>query len=314
MELQFWGVRGSYPTPILPDSYLEKIDQILSLAIRKRISLKNKHEFIESLPADLKTIYGGNTSCISISDGKDMLIFDGGTGIKMLGDKLVKSNLLHCYKNQLNLFFSHTHLDHINGIPFFLPLYNKDVTVDFHAVHPNLEKILENQQQSHYHPVSMHKMGATKIFHQLEEGEPIQIGDFTIESLRLNHPNGSFAYRITDGKGKRIIYATDSEYKANDYARYIEFYKDADILIYDAQFTILDLAYNYDWGHSTPVMGVDFASLSNVKKLLLFHHNPNYNEKQIYEGLLTAREYLDQKYKNTDLEIIIANEGLVFNL
>lgn len=314
MELQLWGVRGSYPAPLGPGSYLAKIDNILSLAIRQRISLKNKHDFIKSLPAELKTVYGGNTSCISINDGQDILIFDGGTGITVLGDKLTKSGLLHNYKNHLHILFSHTHLDHINGIPFFKPLYNKDVTIDFYSVHPNLEKTLENQQQSQYHPISFHKMPASKFFHQLEENEAIQIGNFKIDNLRLNHPNGSFAYRITDIEEHRIIYATDAEYKSNDHSNYIDFYKDADILIYDAQFTILELAYNYNWGHSTPVMGVDFACLANVKKLFLFHHNPEYDEKRIYEGLVTAKEYLKQKYRNYNLEIVIANEGMSINL
>ena len=314
MELQFWGVRGSYPSPLLPENYLAKIDEIVCMAIRQRVTLKTKQEFIDSLPVDLKTVYGGNTSCVTISDGDNLLILDGGTGLRVLGDKLLKCGLLHNYHNHLNMIFSHTHLDHINGVPFFLPLYNKDVSIDFYSVHPNLEKILETQQQSHYHPVNFHKMGAKKNFKQLDEEQPVMIGSLKVENLRLNHPNGSFAYKITDANGKKIVYATDAEYKANDYDRYVEFYRDADLLIYDAQYTILDLAYFYDYGHSTPVMGVDFAVLANVKKLLLFHHNPAYNEKQIHEGLITAKEYLSQKYKNENLEIIIANEGMTFNL
>ena len=308
MFLKFYGVRGSIPAPLLPNCYKTKIREIIKLSSQSDISSDDNIEsFIKKLPSHLSNIYGGNTSCLYISDGNTHLIFDAGSGIVKLGDDLKDVN-------KFNIFFSHTHLDHINGLPLFTPLLKKGNKVDFYSLHENLQDILSNQQKSYFFPKDFNDTDSTKKFHILKENKSIVIGNFEINSIRLNHPNGSYAYKIVDKRnGKSIVYATDGQYETQtDLSRYHNFYKDVDVLVFDAQYTDDELMEKLDYGHSSASIGIDIARKANVKSIYLFHMDFFATEKMIDKILLDAKKYDQSKYGNCrkKLDIYVANEDI----
>lgn len=314
MKLKFWGVRGSINTPLNPDSYRDKLKSILRLASGIRIkSDKDIDEFLSGLPLELSTVFGGNTSCVTVSDDSDLIIFDAGTGIRKLGNELLAGTFFNKNIDEYNIMFSHLHLDHINGLPFFAPVHIPGKKINFFSHHADFQKMLELQQNSSFFPVSLESRPSEKKFKVISENEIINIGKFSIRSKKLNHPNSSYSYSV-EKDGVKIIYATDAEYTAtSEITGYTDFYKDANVLIFDSQYNFNELARRYSFGHSTAEIGVDAAVSSNVGKLLLFHHNHDNDDSRIVEMYRSSLKYLKEKYPSSGLEIIIANEGMEFN-
>ncbi len=244
MQLKFWGVRGSIATP-----EAEKLG------------------------------YGGNTTCLEIRDPEgNILIFDAGTGFRNLGQELLKITT----PLELHLFFTHLHLDHTFGIPFFIPIYKPTTDINIYGEPrggKSFKKILSGQFSKYYSPVSFNIMPSKKTFNDLN-GEPVKIGKTTVTHSELNHPDGCKGYRI-ENRGKSIVIATDHEhFEDRDNENLIELAEDADILIYDCQYT--EDEYNNvtkGWGHSTWYEGVKAAKKAKVKTLAMFHHDPYHNDE-----------------------------------
>ncbi len=316
MKIRFWGVRGSINSPLSPSSYREKLEKILLLASEADLSGKSKvDEFIRDLPPQLSTIYGGNTSCVTVSDDENIVILDAGTGIRNLGSELITGQFFDKDLKEYNVFFSHLHLDHINGLPFFAPVHFPDRKINFYSHHSDFEKMLNIQQDYNFFPVSFESRPCAKSFNLLKEGDKVKIGKFTLSSKKLNHPNGSFAYRICSEDGGKIVYSTDGEYTAGTVLEsFYSFYQGADMLIFDTQYNFNELAGRFSFGHSTAEIGVDASVNSGVGKLVLFHHNHESDDAKIYDMYVSAKRYLSYKYPSSELEIIIANEGMEFNI
>jgi phosphoribosyl 1,2-cyclic phosphodiesterase len=316
MKLKFWGVRGSINTPLDPAKYEEKIRRILELAVNSGLSSTDDvQSFISKLPDDLKTTCGGNTSCVTVSDEKNLIVLDAGTGIRKLGNELAGGKFFDPAVNEYNIFFTHLHLDHINGLPFFTPVHLSGKRINFYAVHKDFEEMLCLQQNPSYFPVSLESRPCVKTFTVLSEGQKTVIGGLSVVSKSLNHPNGSYSYRIENLSGKSIVYATDAEYTSKTIVSdYFDFFKNADVLIFDSQYNFNELAQRYSFGHSTAEVGVDAAVNSGVKKLFLFHHNHDSDDRKICGMLNSARLYKEEKYPLSDLEIFVANEGIEINL
>ncbi|MBN2858343.1 MAG: MBL fold metallo-hydrolase [Candidatus Delongbacteria bacterium] len=314
MKLKFWGVRGSINTPLDPEAYTNKLRSVLRSATDNDIKNDDQIDrFIAGLPTWLGTVYGGNTSCVTVSDNKDLIIFDAGTGIRKLGNELLDGTFFNREVNEYNIIFSHLHLDHINGLPFFAPVHISGKKINFFSHHPEFKKMLELQQNSNFFPVSLESRPSEKKFTVIGENEIIKIGDFSVQSKKLNHPNSSYSYSVVKG-GTKIVYATDAEYTAKSgISGYVDFYRDADVLIFDSQYNFNELARRYSFGHSTAEIGVDAAVTANAKKLLLFHHNHDNDDEKIVEMYRSSVKYLNGKYPSSKLEIIIANEGMEFN-
>jgi phosphoribosyl 1,2-cyclic phosphodiesterase len=273
MRIKFWGVRGSTPTPERRNSR-----------------------------------YGGNTCCIEIrlANGT-LIILDAGSGIRGLGKSLKREfseHPIHGY-----VFMTHFHWDHIQGIPFFLPLYKKGNVFLFHSVLRKgleLREAVEGQMVSPYFPVDMGAMGALRHFYDLD-ANPINLNGAIISSAALNHPQECVAYRI-DADGAAFVLATDTEPGSPFHDRAIrELARDADVLVYDAQYTPEELAgARKGWGHSSWLEGTRIARQCGVKRLILFHHDPDSDDLHV-DGLA---EKARQEFPNS----IAASEGMVVNL
>ncbi|MFA4922554.1 MAG: MBL fold metallo-hydrolase, partial [Candidatus Neomarinimicrobiota bacterium] len=212
----------------------------------------------------------------------------------------------------LHIFITHTHWDHIHGFPFFTPAFFPNNKLTFYSPHPNLKERLEVQQDFRFFPVSLEHMPAKKEFVLLEHNSTINLGEVKISNHPLYHPGGSFSYRI-EWNGKSIVYATDSEYKNLDREstkQYIDFFRGADLLIFDAQYTFEEAIHKEDWGHSSALVGVEFAVEAGVKRLALFHHEPERNDFEIQDILKKSIDFKKINFPKQKLDIFLAMEGL----
>lgn len=269
--VQFWGVRGSIPSPG-------------SETVR----------------------YGGNTSCVEMRIGGKRLIFDGGTGLRVLGKSLLSEMPVEAY-----MFFTHSHWDHIQGFPFFVPAFAKGNCFHIYgAISPNgdsMEKRLHKQMLHPNFPVPMQVMQSDLKFYDLFPGDTMQLGDITIETGRLNHPNEAMGYRLT-WQGRTAVYATDTEHFGDRLdENLLHLARNADVLIYDACYT--DEEYHdsksskVGWGHSTWQEGVKMAKAAGVKKLVVFHHDPSHSD----DFLDKVASQVEAVFPNS----VLAQEGMI---
>ena len=312
MKIRFWGVRGSLATPVLNSELKNKITQSLELGIQAGLSDKSDvDKFFATLPPHVRLTAGGNTTCVEIMAGDTCLILDGGTGLRPLGVDLLqraggKPVVAH-------ILISHTHWDHICGIPFFSPAFIPSNSVTVYGSHPNLEDRIRQQQAFEFFPVPL--TPAFK-FVQLAREKGLStasftIGAATIETIPLNHPGGCYGYRVSHG-GKSVVFATDSEYKdpsSEALKPYVDFFKDADAVIFDAQYSMAENVEKEDWGHSNMFTGIDMALEAGVKRLLFTHHDPANGDARLWDNLAQAEKYLALQGSESNLQLELAFEG-----
>lgn len=261
MYVKFWGVRGSIPTP-----------------------------------ASQNMGNGGNTSCLEVRlPGGELIIVDGGTGVRPLGAAIsADATRKH---NDLHVFLTHFHWDHIQGLPFFQPLYSKENTVTFYSMKSPEEtrEILEGQMNVPYFPVDFRFLPAQRNFVDIK-GKVFRFGDTEVRSFALNHPQGCHGYSFTH-LGRKLVFASDLEHGIPEFdAILLEAAADADVLIFDAQFTPEEYEKRHGWGHSTWLQATEVAKQTRAKKLVLFHHDPGHSDEVMQIILADARAHFPETY------------------
>ena len=260
-KLRFWGVRGTVATPEAG-----------------------------------KLGYGGNTSCLAVDLGdQEHLILDCGTGIRLLGNQQARRPGPHRY----HVFISHYHLDHIIGLPFFQPLYDKNSTIVFHGFGTDgrsVEEVLQRFMSPPYFPVLLRDVPST-VQYVTDDRSPVQVGGLTVSSLALNHPDGCLSYRLDNGD-RRVVYATDHEHGDDKTDQeLVRFAAGADHLIYDAMYQETEYEkLRRGWGHSTWYAAIRVALAAGVKNLVLFHHHPDHTDEELEKVLGLAREELPSSH------------------
>lgn len=256
LTVRFWGVRGSIPAP-----------------------------------GPKTARYGGNTSCIEMRCGDELLIFDLGTGVRLLGESLPRPVSAH-------VFVSHYHYDHLQGLPFFTPIFDPTSRFVFHGPTregADISRIISGQMQRPYFPVTSEMVFKAQVNYQpIAEGDRVTIGEATVTAFELNHPGMSLGYRV-DYRGRSVVYATDNEHSSEADQRLIAFAAGADLFIYDTMYT--DDEYGgakgspkVGWGHSTWQHGVRIADAAKVKTLALFHHEPTRGDADMDKLLRLVRK------------------------
>ncbi|HNT74959.1 MAG TPA: tetratricopeptide repeat protein [Anaerolineae bacterium] len=318
MKIRFWGTRGSIPTPLKPYEVANKIyEAILRLPPELDTSdPKAVKSFVASLPPLLQGTAGGNTPCVEIQTGGDeIFVIDAGSGLRELGLELMKGPMGRG-EGVLHLFISHPHWDHIQGFTIFPPAFVPGNKIFVYGVH-DVQATFETQHNSHNWPVTLKHMRAEKTFVHLEAEQTLTLKNIQVRMLENNHPGKSYSYRIED-RFSSMVYASDVEFKDLSEAAlrpYIEFYMDANALIFDAQYTLREAWFNKsDWGHSSAMIGIDLARAANVNTLLLFHHDPTYSDKELENMLEAARSYQAQKPAFAPQQVLLAQEGLTLDL
>jgi phosphoribosyl 1,2-cyclic phosphodiesterase len=312
MLIRFWGVRGSLPAPLSSAQIRSKISAILERIRPEDLeSAESRERFLAGLPPFLFGTVGGNTPCVEVltDDGQE-IIFDAGSGLRELGTSKIKNREK---SDSYHLFFSHFHWDHIQGLPFFGPAYDPSVRLNFYSPQEGLEQTLRDQMRAPYFPVGLDVMASKKSFVKLEGS--VSVGKSVVSFRKMNHPGTSYSYLVADGL-KRVIYATDTELSPEDFVRTDEnaaFFGGAEILVIDSQYTLGEAIEKYSWGHSAFSMAVDFASTWGIRKVILFHHDPTYDDKKLQGILQSARWYVEHM-SIRGVEVRLAAEGMELSL
>jgi phosphoribosyl 1,2-cyclic phosphodiesterase len=282
-RLTFWGVRGSIPTPG---------------------------------PATAR--YGGNTPCIAISsDEGRLIVLDAGTGIRPLGDALMRRRTGPL---EVDLLLSHTHWDHIQGLPFFKPLSDRHTVVRIHGARQDataLGAILERQMDPAVFPVPLTALAARIEVHEIGEGT-FGLPGFRVTALRLRHPGTTLGYRLDAGSGGSVAYLTDNELGMTAHyplprdwrARLVAQLRGVDTLIHDAMYPDDFVETRAGWGHSSPVQCVALAQEAGVRRVVLFHHEPERDDDALDALLVQARSAAG----GGPLLVDLAREGDSFDL
>ncbi|MGH7096988.1 MAG: MBL fold metallo-hydrolase [Stellaceae bacterium] len=248
--------------------------------------------------------YGGNTSCVEIRCGPHLMIFDGGTGLRLLGNELMQSGP----PPPFDLFFSHTHFDHICGLPFFAPCYDKSVGIHIWAGHlrpdKSIKEVLTEMMIAPLFPIPLSTFTARVAFTDFIAGEDIILHPgVRIATAPLNHPNGATGYRIEYG-GKAVAYVTDTEHQTGRLdPNVLALIDGADVMIYDASYTDAEYPAHKNWGHSTWEEGVRLADAAGVKTFVIFHHDPAHDDAFMDRVAAAAAK--------ARAGTIVAQEGLV---
>jgi len=241
--------------------------------------------------------YGGDTTCMELHDSSanaEPVILDAGSGIRRLGEKLARQKLPH-----LSIVFTHAHLDHIMGLPFFAPLYDPDVQITVYGPRYNgsmsIRDIIKGIMRGPYCPVDLEQVEGTTDFVDLD-GSPFEIGALSFTAIPLSHPNGGLGYRIEEA-GKSFVFLTDNEldYRhpgGKSVADYRAFARDADLLIHDAEYTAKD--YSRRWGHSVFESAVRLGLDCGARVFGLFHVNQKRTDDEMDEMVAQARRVVAQ--------------------
>ncbi len=243
--------------------------------------------------------YGGNTTCMQIeSNEKDIIVVDAGSGIRPLGEELNTRNI-----ETIHLFFTHYHLDHIIGFPFFKPLFNKKIKIKIYGprfLGKSLRHILDNFFIPPYFPINPYDIcaGENLEYINIDEDEDYNIDNFKITTIRLNHPNGGLGYRFVE-KNKSFVFLTDNEldhkhFNDFDYNKYVEFSKNADLLIHDSEYSDEEYKFTKGWGHTTFKSAFEFAKKCKVKRFGLFHHNQKRSDNDLEEIVNNMKDNIRQ--------------------
>ncbi|MDX1571152.1 MAG: MBL fold metallo-hydrolase [Xanthomonadales bacterium] len=317
MKVYFWGTRGSLPATVLPKHIEKKIRLALELAVDHGLSSKDDiDEFIENeLSFDIRASYGCNTSCVEVRGGSEFVVCDAGSGLRDFGNYVMSSGARP--PQTFNIMMSHLHWDHINGFPFFVPAFIPGNVVNIYGYHERLEEAFVRQQDPISFPLALEDMGATINFHVLDTAEPITVGGFKVSAIEQNHPGDSYGIAF-EKDGQKLVYSTDSEHFADSDApdyRFIPFFQDADLLIFDAQYNLADHFHaKASWGHSSNMVAVELALRSDVKHLCLFHNEHTVDDHQLEGFLADSRRYLELHDPDSDLRIDLAYDGMEIDL
>ena len=290
------GADGYIVKPIRPETLIKQINEILSESVT--VTYWGVHGTLPVCGADTLR-YGGNTSCVTIEvSGEPLFIFDCGSGIKKLSDSI---NAAKVQRLSARIFISHTHWDHINTIPFFGPLYVRGNQIELFGPYQGdltIERAVAAQMESVYFPVTIREFGARLLFRDLRE-ETLEFGPVRIETMLLKHPGYCLGYKLMC-YGRVVCYITDNELYLKTDPRYdlayverlANFIRGADLLITDTTYRDHEYPSKVDWGHSCVSEVADLAARAGVKRLHLFHHDPDQTDDDIDLKLAEMREAL----------------------
>ena len=318
MLVRFWGTRGSLPVALDGAGIRRKIRRALLQTNGRRFEDEAAIErFIdEELDFPTRHGYGGNSACVEIIGGTDYMICDMGSGLRCLGQQIMKEHgpsRPHVY----NFFMSHMHWDHIMGFPFFPPAYIPGNTIRIHGCHAVMEEAFRRQHSDPCFPVQWDQLAAEITLIRLEAGQAYEIDGFRVTAKRQPHHGDSYGYRF-EKNDKVVIYSTDAEHKLESEAEtqlMVDFYRNADLVIFDAMYSMADMVtIKEDWGHSSNTIGVDLCLRANAKHLCMFHHEPVYDDEMIHTVLQETIHYEEIMREGNPLSVSTAYDGLVIHV
>jgi len=318
-QVVFWGTRGSLPVALTHRDIREKIVAALTAANGKSFKTRQAlDQFVDTLPFATHGTFGGNSSCVEIvGGGAEHFICDMGSGARPLGQaKIAKYGVPN--PQTYHIFISHLHWDHLMGFPYFAPMYIPGNRIVVHGCHPQLEASIRQQMQAPSFPVDYAQAGARIEFDVMEPDKPQYIAGLNVTPKKQLHAGDSYGYRF-ESLTNTVVYSTDSEHRLDnpgEHEAFVEFFAKADLVIFDAMYSLAEaVSVKADWGHSSNIVGVELCQAAGAKRLVLFHHEPVHDDKQL-SRLVAETRRLEQitRGSRAPLEIISAYDGLTIDL
>jgi phosphoribosyl 1,2-cyclic phosphodiesterase len=322
MKVKYWGVRGSIPSSPPPEQMANAVERILIDFFQTGHSQASQvKEYIQKNHVTKLGGFGTATTCAAVeSDNGAQIIIDGGSGIRMLGEDLMKG-LSAKGKGNIHIFLTHFHWDHMIGLPFFVPMFVAGNRINFYAVQDDLEELVKGVFRRPYFPVAFEALPSSVHFHQLQPRKPIQIDDFSVTPYQLDHPDPCWGYRVECGK-KSYAHCVDTEgtrITPEQLGPDLPLYQKADLMYFDAQYTLPELAEKSNWGHSAAQIGLDIAFRESIKKVIFAHHDPRSFNDHVEQLKSETTDYYRWRMKQAEtnrqklpeVEWLYAYEGLI---
>lgn len=319
MKVRFWGTRGSLPVSLTAQQTRSKVIAALEAAIGLNLGTREGIErFVdETLPFCISGTYGGHSSCVQLeSDGAEHVFLDFGSGARPLAGHYLRSNPA-TVPQTYHVFMSHLHWDHIMGFPFFTPVYIPGNRVVIHTCHADAELAFRRQQSAPCFPVEFDALGAAIEFDLLQPDQTYDIAGYGVTALLQRHSGDSYGWRF-ERENKILVYSTDSEHTLDDQAaldRFVAFFRAADAVVFDAMYSLADsISIRADWGHSSNIVGVELCQAAMARRLVLFHHEPTYDDAKLADLLTQTRRFETITRDTHALEVLTAYDGLEISL
>lgn len=300
MRVKFWGVRGSLPSAPSPAQYMKDTEEVIKDFLKQGYNQADQVAgFLAARTVPEVGGYGTATTCIEVtSNGGSQVIIDGGSGIRMLADQMMRGPSSRG-KGIVHIFLTHFHWDHLLGLPFFTPHFIAGNQINYYAVQPELETAVRDMFKRPNFPVAFESLASTIRFHRLEPRKPVTIDDFIVTPYQLDHPDPCWGYRIQSGQ-RVYSHCVDTEGIRNTREAMgpdLPLYQGTHLMYFDAQYTLPELAEKANWGHSASQIGLDIAFRELIPRVLFAHHDPGALTSEIHSIQQETLDYYNWRMK-----------------
>ncbi len=315
MKVKFYGTRGSLAVSYQGPQLREKILELVRRAVRRGVTEADLDEYLDRVELPATNFFGGNTSCVALEYGAELIVLDAGSGLRVLGAELMAAKRFF-FDRPLHILVSHYHWDHICGFPFFVPAYVPNNRITVCSALPRVRRAFATQQRPPFFPVGLNVMSKALKFRSLPAGRAARLGSAKVSHLPMRHPNPCAGYRVETAEGT-VVYMTDTEIlglKGSELIGYSRFVDGADVVIADSQYTFLENIEKISYGHSSIVQFIDICAAAKVGRLVMFHHDPLSDDAKISEMLEAAVSYQRLNATEAEFPIVAAYDGLILEV
>lgn len=324
LAVKYWGTRGSLPSSMQPHEWSLHFEGLLrGFFASGHRDAHHIRDYFDGLETPLVGGYGSATTCVEVQSPKGQIIIDGGSGLRMLSERIMTGNHGRP-RGPFHIYMTHFHWDHVIGLPFFTPHFLPGVQIHYYAVHDDLEPLIRGIFRKPYFPVAFEQLASKIHFHRVEPRKPFQIDDMTLTPYQLDHPDPCWGLRVEHG-GSSYAHCVDTEgtrVSREDMGEDLPLYQNADLMYFDAQYTFPELADKANWGHSAAQIGLDIAFRENIKRVLFAHHDPGASIQTIQDIRKQTQEYFNWRLQTArdgneavgDIQWDFAHEGMEIRL
>jgi phosphoribosyl 1,2-cyclic phosphodiesterase len=305
MKIKFWGVRGLLPVATPPSGLVNDFRNLFYQFFSQGYShLKDVDIFLGQQKVTSIGGYGSCSTCVEVTSGKSHLIIDAGSGIKRLGDQIMKQGVAGKGQGVYHILLSHFHIDHLLGLPFFTPIFIPGNEIHFYAVQKELQDAVKFIFTRPYFPVDFASLPSKVVFHQLAPRKTVKVNDFDVTPYLLDHLDPCWGFKISHGT-KTYSHCSDTEgtrLSFEDLGADRPLYENVDLMYYDAQYPIARSMQNNMGGHSSSHIGLDLAMKMGVKRILFGHHDPDSTTSDLQNLEKETQLYYISKLESAHLQ------------